>query len=338
MNTRNEKIAQHAKEGMRPKDIAGLYHISTARVYKIIKAGNIKQTIKETDEQVVKVEEKTQNNQTDYDMKKLVPKNNGYISRRIGKTTDSKLLENMYSKKYNLLIVGETGCGKTHAVRDFCYKKKLPYKRINLNGGTTAEDLFGQYVPTENNGFKWVDGWMTLLVKNGGVLVLDEINGCSAEILFAIHSLADDERNITITQKDGEIVQAHKDFWLVATMNPDYEGTKPLNVALRDRFRIIEWDYDKKVEEKLKIPDEIIDIAGKLRTMYKQGEITTPVSTRCLIQYKEDLELFDEKTAQYFFLNKFVNSDDKQAVEEVINLQKGSEEEQPENDEGEQNE
>ncbi len=256
------------------------------------------------------------------DMQTFVPKSDGYIPRKIGKFTDVKILEKCYKDKSFVLIMGETGCGKTHLVRYFAAVNKLPYVRINLNGGTTADELIGHWVPRHEGGFRWQDGVLTLFARYGGIVALDEVNACPAEILFALHSLTDDERTLTLTSKDGEIVRAHPDFFLVATMNPDtYEGTRPLNAAFKDRFKTkLFFDYDTRIEEVLVKGDKnLMKLASKLRYMKAKNELSTPVSTRMLLYYRSNEELFDKNLATELFLNSF-EPHEREAIKNVIEM------------------
>ncbi len=254
------------------------------------------------------------------DMTIYVPNHNGYIPRKMNGHTDMDILKKAYQKKFNTLIVGETGCGKTMSIRDLCFLLKLPYMRVNLNEATTTEDLIGQWIPDSNGGFKWEDGVLVKFMRHGGVFVADEINASSPGILFILHSILDDERKVVLVQKDGEVVNAHPDFWFVSTMNPDYVGTRPLNAALKDRFQIImEYDYDKAVEKKIVKDTRILELADKLRVLYKQGTLSTPVSTRALMQYVDNKSLFGEEMAQEMFINRF-NSDERAPLKEVFSL------------------
>lgn len=243
-----------------------------------------------------------------------------YIHRKIDGIDDIEVFNRAHKAKLNTLLIGETGTGKTHAVRAFCYNKKLPYMRVNLNEATTVEDLVGQWIPNAKGGFQWQDGVLTKFLREGGVFVCDEINSANAGILFILHSVLDDERKIVLVQKDGEVIHAHKDFWFIATMNPDYEGTKPLNHALKDRFQVVlYYDYDEQVESELVKNKDIQRLAQKLRPLYRKGEILTPLSTRGLMQFEQNINIFGKDAATEMFLNHF-SRDESQSIRSAMEL------------------
>lgn len=160
---------------------------------------------------------------------------------------NGKTLETLaYALRENIptLLIGETGVGKTSAIRYLAAKTNSNLRRVNVNGSMTAEDFVGQMLvrstPTGSETY-WKDGVLTECMRQGYWIVIDEINAASAEILFALHSLLDDDRYIVLTDHhEREIVRAHDNFRIVATMNPPerYAGTKELNKALMSRFGI----------------------------------------------------------------------------------------------------
>jgi len=249
-----------------------------------------------------------------------IPNANNYVKRVIHGKTDIQIMEQLYKLKTPLLIIGDTGTGKSISARHFCLEKKLPYMRVNFNGAMTPEDLIGQFIPNKEGGFKWCDGVLTKFVRFGGVFVVDEINSGHADILFFLHPLLDDERKLVLVQNDGEVIKAHKDFWLVATMNPDYEGTKPLNLALADRFAVLEFDYDDNVEKTIIRNSKLLNFAEKVRKLYRAGEISCPLSTRTLIRYEQNINIFGSQIAKMLMLNNYKPTE-RTAIREVFDLE-----------------
>jgi len=252
-------------------------------------------------------------------------KDTPYYPRKVGgstEMTDWDLIVRAYTeaptaigRKMNVLIFGPTGTGKTHLLRHLACELKVPYMRLNLNGGTTVEAMLGQWVPDEGEGnssrYRWVDGHLTRFVRNGGIIVLDEVNAAPAEILFVLHGLLDEERRLVLTDKDGEVLSSHPEFMLCATMNPDYEGTRPLNAAFADRFDVkLEVDYDEKVDAKVlgkDAPEGLLGVVKKLRAMTVPlgSELTVPVSTRALKQFMANLRLFGFDMALDLFVQRY---------------------------------
>lgn len=193
------------------------------------------------------------------------------------------------------LIIGETGTGKTTAVRTLAGMMNVPYRRVNLNGGTTADELVGRILLNKEGTF-WADGVLTDAVRKGYWIVLDEINAAGADVLFALHSLLDDDKMLVLSENDGEIVRPHPAFRLFATMNPsgDYAGTREMSKALMSRFPLVlNAGYPTEVEE-VKIAVErtqldqnmaqaLVRIANAARASYKEGKLDFPFSTRDIL-------------------------------------------------------
>lgn len=210
----------------------------------------------------------------------LIPKEVYYIPRRIGNKTDVEILTAAWKERWPVLIEGATGIGKTMLVKKVCSENRIPFFRVDMNGGIETCDLVGMYVPA-NGSFVWRDGILVRMVRNGGCLLIDEINAAPPEVLFCLHSLLDD-RKIVVTQT-GEIVEAHPDFWLVACGNPSwYSGLKELNRALRDRFRII---LQLPVSEEKFVEPKVRALGNALR------KVGLWVSTRQLLYFTDNWKI-----------------------------------------------
>ena len=109
---------------------------------------------------------------------------------------------------------------------------------VSGNASMESRQLFGGFIPDGDGGYGWIDGPVTDVVRNGGVLLLDEMNFISPKIYTTLYPLTDGRRSITLLDHMGETIVAHEDLTIFATMNPDYIGTTPLNFAMRNRFDI----------------------------------------------------------------------------------------------------
>jgi hypothetical protein len=242
-----------------------------------------------------------------------------YIPKQLNaETLDLEVLLFSYARRLNTMLIGETGTGKTASVRWVAYLLGVPYMRINLNGGTTAEDFIGQFVAKDSE-IAWSDGMLTLFMRAGGILVCDELNAAPADINMILNPVLDDERRLVLVQRDSEVLHSHPDFWFVSTLNPDgdYEGTKPLNHALRDRFPIIlNFNYDPVVESRILTDPGLVELLYKLR---HSDAINTKVSTRTGKQFASNRAIFGVDTALELFINRFT-IDEQPVVRELAKI------------------
>ena len=101
-------------------------------------------------------------------------------------------------------------------------------------------------------------------------------------------------------------------------MNPDYEGTRPLNKAFRNRFAIqLNWDYDTKIESQLVQSASLISMANALRAEAAKGGFETPISTNMLQEFEEIVESISIDFAIDNFVTHFA-ADERPAVLQVV--------------------
>lgn len=137
----------------------------------------------------------------------------------------------------NVLMVGPTGVGKTSLVKYLAALTNNELRRINLSDMTDNTELIGGYKPGKDGSFIWQDGIITEALRKGQWLLLDEINLAEPAILERLNSLLDDDRFLVITEKNNEVVKAHPNTRIFATMNPSsYSGRKELSEAMLNRF------------------------------------------------------------------------------------------------------
>ena len=231
-----------------------------------------------------------------------------YVSRKVFGLQDYEVFDRCRANHIDGLIYGPTGPGKTTSVLAWAASRGLRVATVSGNAALEPSHLIGKYIPDENNAgrFIWVDGPVTDVVRNGGVLILDEVNFISPKIYTVLYSLLDARRALILLDHKGETVEAHKDLTIFATMNPSYTGTVPLNFAFRNRFAMqLFWDYDDKVESKLINSGAILTIAKQLRSEAAKGEFETPISTNMLMELEEFISTFNYEFAIENFINHF---------------------------------
>lgn len=259
---------------------------------------------------------------------KFIPKNIPFKDNK--KTVEQVGIAISY--KMPVLLVGETGTGKTSLVRFLAHETHNGYVRVNFNGGTTIEDLVGRWV-LEGGQTKWVDGLLIIAMKRGYWFLADEINAASPEINFVLHSLLDDDARIVLAEKGDEVVIPHANFRFFGAMNPpaEYAGAKDLNKALMSRFVVISVDFPApKTEQKILmdrtgidqvIAERMVRVAGEIRVNHAKGQFGYVLSTRDLIQWGLLHKVYKKymMSAEMSILNK-VSPDDSDSIRTIFSL------------------
>ncbi|XP_074625737.1 midasin-like [Acropora palmata] len=170
-----------------------------------------------------------------------------------------------------VLLVGETGCGKTTICQLLAALWNQKLFAVNCHMHSESSDFLGGLRPVRNRGhdeqgeqlsklFEWCDGPLVLAMKDGAVLLVDEISLADDSVLERLNSVLEPERTLLLAEKGGgaldaredvNILVAHDNFRIIGTMNPGGDfGKKELSPALRNRFTEI-WCPPSKSREDL---------------------------------------------------------------------------------------
>lgn len=231
-----------------------------------------------------------------------------------------------------VLLVGETGTGKTSLVRHLACKTNNAFVRVNHNGGTSIEDIVGRYL-IDDKGTRWNDGILIEAMKKGYWFLADEINAASPEINFVYHSLLDDDSRVILVEKGHEVVIPHPNFRFFAAMNPssDYAGTKELNKALLSRHAVINIDFAppnveaeiiaKRTGVNVEIAKKMVKFAVEIRANHAKQTMNFVVSTRDLIMWANMYKVYEKFmiSAETTILNK-APSDSINPVKDIMGL------------------
>ena len=201
------------------------------------------------------------------------------------------IAEAAYAHHIPLLLKGPTGCGKTRFMQLLAWKLKRPLVTVSCHDDLSTSDLIGRFL-IKGGEAVWVDGPLTMAVRNGAICYLDEIVEARKDTTVVIHPLADDRRELPI-EKLGELIRAPAEFMLAVSYNPGYQSViKDLKQSTRQRFISIEFNYPVQeletdiVRHESGVERPVAEILVRLAAMtrnLKDAGLPEGASTRLLI-------------------------------------------------------
>jgi nitric oxide reductase NorQ protein len=199
-------------------------------------------------------------------------------------------------------LIGPSGTGKTHVVYLIAELTGLPIWEINCALQTTSYDLIGRYIGLGRE--NWIDGPVTLWLRHGGLLYIDEANMMRQDVASRLNPVLDARGQLVLSEKDNEIVPRHKYSYCIISINPlktEYLGVKRLNAAFRRRMSVwINFKYlsigqeismrevelimrRSKIDENT--ANKILRVGSEIRRQYQAGDLPYGPSPRDLINW-----------------------------------------------------
>lgn len=210
-----------------------------------------------------------------------------------------------------LYLTGPTGCGKTSLVTQVAARLHWPTQMVPVHGRMELDDLLGQKV-LENGATPFQYGVLSTAVKEGHILIMDEMDVADPAELAGLYDLLDGAP-LVLAQNGGEIIPVHPRFRFVATGNSAgagdgsglYQGVLRQSLAWLDRFRVIEVDYPDEFTELMilhqVVPDlptivreKMVKLANEVRRLFTGGsngrgegepQLSVTLSTRGLVRW-----------------------------------------------------
>ncbi len=233
---------------------------------------------------------------------------------------------------YPIFITGLSGNGKTVMVEQACARNKREMYRVNITCRTDEDDLLGGFRLVDGQTI-WFDGPVVKAMKTGAVLLLDEIDLASDDIMCLQPVL---EGKGVFLKKINTFVEPAEGFQVFATANTKgqgdehgkFVGTGFLNEAFLERFPVtVEQSYPKKATEikiltkfweslETETPSDVEDInelieqlvvwAGITRTSYNESVLNDLITTRRLLFIMKAYSIFENITKSIELnLNRF---------------------------------
>jgi len=213
-----------------------------------------------------------------------------------------------------LYLTGPCGSGKSTLLEQVAARLQWGVHTVTGHGRLELNDLLGQYMLVEGGAMQWIDGPLTLAVRLGHVLLINEIDAVDPAELIGLNDIVEG-KPLTIPQT-GTVLMPHAKFRLVATGNSAgngdqsglYQGVLRQNLAFLDRFRLMEVGYpDPDDEMKLlaelvpTMPEtmryNMVNVANQIRKIFIGGQdgggmLSVTLSTRGLMRWASLLATF----------------------------------------------
>lgn len=173
-----------------------------------------------------------------------------------------KLATALPSDRRNIWITGPAGSGKTWAAEQLANTLGLEYRF--LGAIDTPYKLSGYLNPQG----EYVTTAFREIYENGGVILLDEIDGSSAGALLEINAATAGNW----ASFPDKMVRRHKDCYILAAANTwgfggdaNYVGRNKMDAAFLTRFLTLSWPYDEVLEREVAGYDDWVDIVQRVR-------------------------------------------------------------------------
>ena len=231
-----------------------------------------------------------------------------------------------------VIIQGYHGTGKSTHIEQVAARLNWPCVRVNLDSHISRIDLIGKDVIKLIDGkqvTEFQEGILPWALQNSCALVFDEYDAGRPDVMFVIQRVLETDGKLTLLDQN-QILKPHKHFRLFATSNTVglgdttglYHGTQQINQGQMDRWSIVSslnylsHNQEKDIiiskipalanEEGEKIIQRMVAVADLTRNSFINGDISTLMSPRTVINWAQNLEIFNDLAFSFrvTFLNK----------------------------------
>ena len=237
-----------------------------------------------------------------------------------------------FAHNRRVMVSGYHGTGKSTHIEQVAARLNWPCVRINLDSHVSRLDLIGKDAITVKDGkqiTEFRDGILPWAYQNNVALVFDEYDAGRPDVMFVIQRVLESSGRLTLLDQS-RVITPHPAFRLFATANTVglgdttglYHGTQQINQAQIDRRSLITTlnylPHDNEVDiilAKVKsfntkdgreTVSKMVRVADMTRASFMNGDISTVMSPRTVINWAENTEIFDDLQTAFrlTFLNK----------------------------------
>jgi cobaltochelatase CobS len=238
-----------------------------------------------------------------------------------------------FSHNRRVMIQGYHGTGKSTHIEQVAARLNWQAVRVNLDSHISRIDLIGKDAIKLKDGVQvteFHEGILPWALRNPVAIVFDEYDAGRADVMFVIQRVLEHDGKLTLMDQN-EIIQPNPFFRLFATANTVglgdttglYHGTQQINQAQMDRWSLISTlNYlsieaesaivlskapNYNTEKGRKTIKQMVTVADFTRTAFMNGNLSTVMSPRTVINWAQNAEIFSGSIGYAFrlsFLNK----------------------------------
>jgi cobaltochelatase CobS len=225
-----------------------------------------------------------------------------------------------FARNRRVLLTGFHGTGKSTHIEQVAARLNWPCIRINLDSHVSRMDLVGRDAIVVRDGqqvTEFREGLLPWALQRPCALVFDEYDAGRPELMFVIQRVLESNGSLTLLD-ESRVIAPHPAFRLFATANTIglgdagglYQGTQQVNQGQLDRWNIVATlnylPFEKEVAIVLaKSPhlagadghntiQRMVRLAGLTRQAFANGDMGTLISTRAVVTWAENLEIFED--------------------------------------------
>lgn len=211
-----------------------------------------------------------------------------------------------------LYVCGPSGGGKSSLINQLAARLNYPVFEVTGHNRLEFQDLAGHHV-IQNGNMVFEYGPLALAMKYGGLFLLNELDLLEPATATGFNGILDGQP-LCLPENGGEIITPHPMFRFAATANTNggsdetglYQGTLRMNMALMDRFTVMEVNYPKPDAEipllektapnlPANIRTKMVEFANEIRRLfmgedgnsYNSNAIEITFSTRTLLRWAD---------------------------------------------------
>ncbi|QPM89237.1 cobaltochelatase subunit CobS [Pseudooceanicola algae] len=239
-----------------------------------------------------------------------------------------------FSHNRRVMVQGYHGTGKSTHIEQVAARLNWPCVRVNLDSHISRIDLIGKDAIKLKDGMQvteFHEGILPWALRNPTAIVFDEYDAGRADVMFVIQRVLETDGKLTLLDQN-EIITPNKYFRLFATSNTVglgdttglYHGTQQINQAQMDRWSLVatlnylSHDAEAAIilskaphyntEKGRRIISQMVTLAGLTRTAFMNGDLSTVMSPRTVINWATNAEIF--RNTGYAFRLTFLNKCD----------------------------